>query len=155
MIRSDKSNNQVNLPNNYRAVKSYNNYKIVKENKENEYEYILEDKIILPNNKKIKKVEKKEGKSNYILRLNSKDIELPIKVRSSQNGDRMSVKNLKGTKKVKDIYIDEKIPVEKRREIPIVTDSNDTILWLPGVKKSKFDVESNGIYDIILSYEEE
>ena len=155
MIRSDKSNNQVNLPNNYRAVKSYNNYKIVKENKENEYEYILEDKIILPNNKKIKKVEKKEGKSNYILRLNSKDIELPIKVRSRQNGDRISVKNLKGTKKVKDIYIDEKIPVEKRREIPIVTDSNDTILWLPGVKKSKFDVESNGIYDIILSYEEE
>lgn len=155
MIRSDKSNNQVNLPNNYRAVKSYNNYKIVKENKENEYEYILEDKIILPNNKIIKKVEKKEGKSNYILRLNSKDIELPIKVRSRQNGDRISVKNLKGTKKVKDIYIDEKIPVEKRREIPIVTDSNDTILWLPGVKKSKFDVESNGIYDIILSYEEE
>ena len=155
MIRSDKSNNQVNLPNNYRAVKSYNNYKIVKENKENEYEYILEDKIRLPNNKIIKKVEKKEGKSNYILRLNSKDIELPIKVRSRQNGDRISVKNLKGTKKVKDIYIDEKIPVEKRREIPIVTDSNDTILWLPGVKKSKFDVESNGIYDIILSYEEE
>ena len=155
MIRSDKSNNQVNLPNNYRAVKSYNNYNIVKENKENEYEYILEDKIILPNNKIIKKVEKKEGKSNYILRLNSKDIELPIKVRSRQNGDRISVKNLKGTKKVKDIYIDEKIPVEKRREIPIVTDSNDTILWLPGVKKSKFDVESNGIYDIILSYEEE
>ena len=155
MIRSDKSNNQVNLPNNYRAVKSYNNYKIVKENRENEYEYILEDKIILPNNKIIKKVEKKEGKSNYILRLNSKDIELPIKVRSRQNGDRISVKNLKGTKKVKDIYIDEKIPVEKRREIPIVTDSNDTILWLPGVKKSKFDVESNGIYDIILSYEEE
>ena len=155
MIRSDKSNNQVNLPNNYRAVKSYNNYKIVKENKENEYEYILEDKIILPNNKIIKKVEKKEGKSNYILRLNSKDIELPIKVRSRQNGDRISVKNLKGSKKVKDIYIDEKIPVEKRREIPIVTDSNDTILWLPGVKKSKFDVESNEIYDIILSYEEE
>ena len=89
------------------------------------------------------------------MRLNSKDIELPIKVRSRQNGDRISVKNLKGTKKVKDIYIDEKIPVEKRREIPIVTDSNDTILWLPGVKKSKFDVESNGIYDIILSYEEE
>ena len=45
--------------------------------------------------------------------------------------------------------------VEKRNTIPVVTDSNNTILWLPGVKKSKFDVESNGIYDIILSYEEE
>ena len=67
----------------------------------------------------------------------------------------MMVKNLGGTKKIKDIYIDEKIPVEKRNEIPVVTDANNTILWLPGVKKSKFDVETNGIYDIILSYEEE
>ena len=103
----------------------------------------------------IKKVMQKEGKSNNILRLNSKDICLPIKVRNRKNGDRIMVKNLFGSKKVKDIYIDEKIPLEKRREIPIVTDSNNMILWLPGVKKSKFDVESDGIYDIILSYEEE
>ena len=67
----------------------------------------------------------------------------------------MMVKNLNGTKKVKNIFIDEKIPKAKRDEIPIVTDSNNTILWLPGVKKSKFDVETSGIYDIILSYEEE
>ena len=52
-------------------------------------------------------------------------------------------------------YINEKIPIELRDELPVVTDSKDTILWLPGVKKSKFDVESNGMYDIILSYEEE
>ena len=80
---------------------------------------------------------------------------LPLKVRSRQNGDKMMVKNLGGTKKIKDIFIDEKIPLERRKEIPIVTDSNNTILWLPGVKKSKFDVETTGIYDIILSYEEE
>ena len=103
----------------------------------------------------IKKVKEKNGKSNYVIRLNSKDIKLPIIVRSRLIGDKMEVKNLGGTKKIKDIYIDEKIPLEKRKEIPIVTDSNNTILWLPGVKKSKFDVESNGIYDIILSYEEE
>ena len=155
LIKSNKSNNKVNLPNNWQAIKSYNYYKIVKINKEDDYEYILEDKLILPNHMVIKKVKEKDGKSNYVIRLNSKDIKLPIIVRSRLIGDKMEVKNLGGTKKIKDIYIDEKIPLEKRKEIPIVTDSNNTILWLPGVKKSKFDVESNGIYDIILSYEEE
>ena len=155
MIRSSKSNNRVELPNHYQAIKSYNNYKIIKIREENEYEYSLEDKIVLANHMVIKKVPAKEGKSNYILRLNSKDIKLPIKVRSRKDGDKISVKNLNGNKKVKDIYIDEKIPREKRKDIPIVTDSNNTILWLPGVKKSKFDVETSGIYDIILSYEEE
>ena len=155
LIRSSKSNNRINLPNNYRAIKSYNYYKIVKVNKEDSYEYTLEDQVRLPNKMIIKKVSNREGKSNNILRLNSKNIKLPLKVRSRKNGDKMMVKNLGGTKKIKDIYIDEKIPVEKRNEIPVVTDANNTILWLPGVKKSKFDVETNGIYDIILSYEEE
>ena len=155
LIRSEKSNTRLNLPNNYVAIKSYNYYKIGKVNKEDSYEYTLESELKLPNNKIIKKVLNKEGKSNNILRLNSQDIKLPLKVRTRRNGDKMMVKNLGGTKKIKDIYIDEKIPVEKRNEIPVVTDANNTILWLPGVKKSKFDVETNGIYDIILSYEEE
>ena len=155
MIRKGKSNSSITLPNNYQALKSYNYYKIEKINKEAAYEYILEDEVILPNHKVIRKVSQKEDKSNNTIRLNSKDITLPIKIRTRKNGDRMLVKNLNGTKKIKNIFIDEKIPIAKRGEIPIVTDSNNTILWLPGVKKSKFDVETSGIYDIILSYEEE
>ena len=155
MIRKGKSNSSITLPNNYQALKSYNYYKIEKINKEAAYEYILEDEVILPNHKAIRKVSQKEDKSNNTIRLNSKDITLPIKIRTRKNGDRMLVKNLNGTKKIKNIFIDEKIPIAKRGEIPIVTDSNNTILWLPGVKKSKFDVETSGIYDIILSYEEE
>lgn len=155
MIRKGKSNSSITLPNNYQALKSYNYYKIEKINKEAAYEYILEDEVILPNQKAIRKVSQKEDKSNNTIRLNSKDITLPIKIRTRKNGDRMLVKNLNGTKRIKNIFIDEKIPIAKRGEIPIVTDSNNTILWLPGVKKSKFDVETSGIYDIILSYEEE
>ena len=103
----------------------------------------------------IKKISSSEIKNNYVLRLNSKDIKLPIIVRSRHNGDKIEVKNLGGTKKVKDILIDEKVKMSQRNNFPIVTDSNDVVLWLPGVKKSKFDVERDGIYDIILSYEEE
>lgn len=155
LIRNNKSNGKVNLPNDYKAIKSYNYFKIAKINKERSYEYILKEQVNLPNNMVIKKVSKKGGKSNNVLRLNSHDIVLPLIVRTRKKGDKIIVKNLGGSKKVKDILINEKIPIELRDELPVVTDSKDTILWLPGVKKSKFDVESNGIYDIILSYEEE
>ncbi len=155
MLKSTKSNAQISLPDDYVALKSYNYYKIVKINKEENYEYILESKVVLPNNMVIKRCKENNGTSNFVLRLNSQDISLPLKVRSRLPGDKIAVKNLGGSKKVKDIYIDEKISKINRDNIPIVTDNKGTILWLPGIKKSKFDVETDGIYDIILSYEEE
>ena len=100
----------------------------------------------------IKRVKKSSDKSNYTIRLDSTKISLPLKVRTREFGDKIEIKNLGGHKKVKDILIDEKIPVEKRNNIPVVTDSKNTILWLPGLKKSKFDMETDQIYDIILLY---
>src|SRR5690606_20586527 len=46
---------------------------------------------------------------------------LPVIVRTRKQGDRMSVKGLNGTKKLKDIFIDEKIPLYKRNSWPVVT----------------------------------
>lgn len=155
MIRNNKTNSSITLPNNYQAIKSYNYYKIVKINKEESYEYTLKDKVTLPNKMVIKRVKKSSDKSNYTIRLDSTKISLPLKVRTREFGDKIEIKNLGGHKKVKDILIDEKIPVEKRNNIPVVTDSKNTILWLPGLKKSKFDMETDQIYDIILLYEEE
>ena len=60
-----------------------------------------------------------------------------------------------GTKKVKDIFIDSKIPTEDRNSWLLVCDSNDNIIWLPGLKKSKFDKEINEKYDIILMFVKE
>ena len=76
-------------------------------------------------------------------------VKLPLIIRTRKTGDKMQVKNL-GTKKVKDILINEKIDIDKRNNIPIVIDSKNNILWLPGIKKSKFDVGKNEKYDIIL-----
>ena len=38
----------------------------------------------------------------------------------------------------------------ERKVYPIVTDSDNKILWIPGIKKSEFDKEKNEKYDIIL-----
>ena len=50
------------------------------------------------------------------------------------------------------IFIDKKITVNERNTWPIVVDSNDVIVWLPGLKKSKFDKQKSEKYDIILKY---
>ena len=64
----------------------------------------------------------------------------------------MIIKNMNNAKKIKDIFIDEKIPKEERDTYPIVVDNNDNILWIPGIKKSKFDKSNDENYDIILWY---
>ncbi len=155
LLKSKKSNGYVNLPNGYVAIKDYKLFRIEHNIKENKYHYIIDDIVKIPNKGIIKKIKSSDSKSNYVIRLNSKDIKLPLIVRNRNNGDKMEIKNLGGTKKIKDIFIDEKVSLGKRKDFPVVVDSNNVILWLPGVKKSKFDVERLGKYDIILSYEEE
>jgi tRNA(Ile)-lysidine synthetase-like protein len=150
MITSKKSNNQINLNNGYIARKDYNILSIIKEKSNEEYEVIFDN--YFENDEWI--IEKKDSdkKSNFVLRLDSNDIKLPLIIRNKKDSDKIYVKNL-GTKKVKDIFINEKISIDKRKTYPILVDSNNTVLWLPGLKKSKFDKEKNEKYDIILTSE--
>ena len=60
---------------------------------------------------------------------------------------------MNGTRKVNDIFIDSKLSKRNRDAFPVVCDSNDNILWLPGLKKSKFDDINTRDCDIIIEYE--
>src|SRR5699024_11027311 len=75
-----------------------------------------------------------QGKYTYIC--NHDEITLSLHVRSRRPGDRMEWKGLKGRKKLKDIFIDHKIPLHIRDDWPIVTDASGRILWVIGLKKS-------------------
>lgn len=85
-------------------------------------------------------------------RINSSEICLPLFVRTRNTADKMQVKGMNRFKKIKDIYIDEKVPLTQREVQPIVVDSNDNVIWIPGIKKSVFDKKENEEYDIILRY---
>lgn len=60
----------------------------------------------------------------------------PLRVRHRRDGDRMRILGLNGSKKVQDMFVDAKIAPSLRGTVPIVTDANGQILWVPGVRRS-------------------
>ncbi|AJS60748.1 tRNA lysidine(34) synthetase TilS [Paenibacillus sp. IHBB 10380] len=60
----------------------------------------------------------------------------PLTLRSRQDGDTMKVMGLGGSKKVKDLLIDEKIPPSMRQCIPMIVDGCNNMLWIPGIRRS-------------------
>lgn len=153
LINSSKANSFINLPNEVIARKNYNYFEIIKEIEDiGNYEIELDEVAMLPNNRKIEKISDTIDNSNNICRLNSNEVSLPLIVRTRRIGDKISVKGLNGTKKVKDIFIDKKIPLLDRDNWPIVVDSKGNVVWIPGIKKSRFDKKKTESYDIILKY---
>ena len=153
LIISKKGNSYIYLPNNIKAVKEYNLLKFTTYNEEsNGYEIELIDSVNLPNSHVIEKISESTMTGNDVCYLNSEEIKLPIRIRTRIDGDRIYVKNMNGSRKVNDIFIDSKIKKADRDLWPIVVDSNDEIIWIPNLKKSKFDKTKTKNYDIILRY---
>lgn len=65
----------------------------------------------------------------------SEHVVFPLTIRHRQPGDRMTYKGLKGTKKIKDILIDEKVPAMERDKAWVVEDATGTIVWLISYRK--------------------
>ena len=149
-INSNKASVSFNLPNNYLVVKEYNHV-YFKKNIDMVMPYDMEllDEVFLPNGLTIKRLNECKTDGNDVLRLNSNDVILPLRVRTRRNGDRMKIKNMNGTKKVSEVLINAKIPASKRDLWPIVVDSEDKIVWIPKVKKSKYNRLKHEECDII------
>lgn len=102
-------------------------------------------KLTLPNGHTLTVSETSASKveSKYVYYVREKDIVLPLTVRTRRAGDRMTYRGLNGTKKIKDILMDEKIPNMKRDSIWIIEDGEGKIIWLVGLKKSFTQLEKN------------
>ncbi len=153
LINSQKSNSVVHLPNNVIVIKTYNELSFsYDEDIHTEYEIEVQKLVNLPNGKIIEQIFDTQDTSNNVIRLSSKEVALPLYVRNKKDGDKMEVKGLNGSKKISDIFIDSKIKPSERMNWPVVLDSENTIVWLPGLKKSKLDKKTTEEYDIILRY---
>lgn len=152
LINGSKANSSINLPGEFIAIKSYNYFYI--ENNENEsvdYNFSLDENVKLFNGKTLSIVKEDKLNNNFVIRLDSKEIKLPLCIRNKKIGEKMELRDL-GSKKIKDIFIDSKIPLKERDNYPLLVDSNDKVLWIPGVKKSKYGKKNNEYYDIIIKY---
>ncbi len=152
LVTSSKPNAFIYLPLGFKGVRSYDKFELVKFSDVHSYDFEFNEFINLPNGKNIELVKNTSVNDNNVIRLNSADVLLPLHVRTRLNGDRMVIKNMIGSRKIKDIFIDCKVPMHDRDLWPIVLDSASNIVWLPGLKKSKFDKKIGEDCDIILKY---
>ncbi|KNF07820.1 tRNA(Ile)-lysidine synthase TilS [Gottschalkia purinilytica] len=75
-----------------------------------------------------------------------------IYIRNRKNGDRFTPMGMNGSKKLKDFFIDEKIPKEYRDIIPIIEHDGD-IMWIVGYRISeKYKITSNTKNVLVLKY---
>lgn len=155
LVKSSKPNCFISLPNKKNLIKSYNKLYFSENGKYDKYCFNLENYVSLFNGYCIKRIHTLDDTSNYVTALNSNEIKLPIYVRNKIDGDTIEILGLNGKRKIKNIFIDEKIPKSIRGNYPIVVDSKGKVLWIPGLKKSKYDKSKHGKYDIILKYQKE
>lgn len=152
LIYSNRANAFVNLPNEVIATKTYQSLELKKVTNEiTTYEVEIASYVELPNHHIIEKVEDLTENGNDTCRLSSDEVSLPLIVRTRRFGDKMAVKG-NGTKKIKEIFIDKKVKLSDRDLWPVVVDSKGVVVWLPGLKKSKYDKKKSESYDIILKY---
>ena len=159
IINSEKPNLTLDFPMNITIVKEYDKIYINKKNKiitNNEYKIKFDDNITI-DNLNLYKIEETDNDGNNICRLNSKEIKLPLYFRNRKDGDFIILKGNNHKKKIKEIFIEEKIPLKIRKTYPLLIDSNNNILWIPNIKKSKFCIKKDEInknYDIIIKCNE-
>jgi tRNA(Ile)-lysidine synthase len=63
------------------------------------------------------------------------EVALPLVARNWREGDKFVPFGLKGSKKVHDVFIDEKVPISERTMIPLISDA-DGVIWVTGVRRA-------------------
>ena len=150
LLNNTKPNIKIDLPNNKEIVKEYNKL-IIKDKTSDIKNYKIEfnDKIEIEN-LIIEKIESEDDDSNSVCRLNSKDITLPLYIRNREDGDYIILKGSNNRKKIKEIFIEKKLPLKKRNNYQLLVDSNNNIILIPNIKKIKFCNKKSENYDIII-----
>jgi tRNA(Ile)-lysidine synthase len=145
LIHHPQPSGQLDFPNGLKVSRSYHSLSFQFQPSTVEsyhFEMTEPGMILLPDGREIKS-EYVEGEilatNSYTALFNASSLKWPIIIRSRKIGDRMTIKGMKGSKKLKAIFIDQKVPVQERNMWPVLTDKEGCIIWLPGLKKSSFE----------------
>jgi len=149
---------EVYLPDNLRAKKSYNQLIIYKKriskNWVDEISIPWEYNILISGKTNIKALgidfetkiidsveikpslyfKGKKPKGEFIEFIDYDKVKFPLKLRNRRIGDRFYPLKMLGEKKVKEYFMDNKIPKSHRDLIPILVDSENKIIWIVGMR---------------------
>lgn len=153
-VQRGSTGKAIMLPNNIRVLNNYGDINLyfssIEETSDNKGEY----KLLVNNNNKLDDIglniilevidnkEKVNFDDDMLIKYFDFDkVNGEIKLRYRKNGDRFIPLGMKGSKKLKDLFIDLKIPRNERDYIPLIT-FGDQIGWIIGYRISdKFKID--------------
>lgn len=139
-----ESGKQVDLPGGYVAVRIYSEIKFIK--KSNPIDYCKELKIgknyIKEADYTVEIIESKRG-------IDAEKLALPLYARPKRSGDFIEIKGINGRKKIKNLYTDEKLPIDKRERYPLIMSDEKVVFALGRCGKDFLsDEKSKNVYTI-------
>ncbi len=154
ILESEKPNAKMKLLNTYIAIKSYDTFQFLKQTpKENGSEILqIPCEGVWQFRDGIFTISKAKPNINSGICLdlwyNNLDFIFPITVRNRMDGDKIITAS--GSKKLKDLFIDLKLPMNERNSLPVVLDASGNILWVPSIKIA--NITKNGDKVIYIAY---
>jgi tRNA(Ile)-lysidine synthetase-like protein len=146
LITNPKPHVEIRLDDNLFIFKSYDTITFTNEKPTyTDYEFIINDfsETKLPDGGLviITKNPNKYYGNIYKLCYNNLDFIFPLVIRNRRSGDKVTTTS--GTKKIKDLLIDKKIPLHARNTLPLIINNDQEILWIPTVYKTQTYGEKN------------
>ena len=99
----------------------------------------------------------KTERHKEILRLiENNEIETQEELCKALNDENYVVTQATVSRDIRDLHlfkvagVEKKLPLKKRNNYPLLVDSNNNIIWIPNIKKSKFCNKKSENYDIII-----
>lgn len=62
-------------------------------------------------------------------------LQYPLTLRSWKQGDRFMPLGMNGYKKVSDFFIDQKVPLPQKSQVPILVNGNGELVWIAGMRQ--------------------
>jgi tRNA(Ile)-lysidine synthase len=69
----------------------------------------------------------------WTVRLDPRDTRFPLRIRAWRPGDRVTTTG--GTKSLKKLFLEERIPRSRRATLPVLTDATGRVLWVAGIAR--------------------
>jgi len=146
IVSQDEPHKVLKLPEGIRVEKSYHHLMVKHQQSApppfHYYFNSIPDKVSIEEIGKEMKFEILEGRDHLIHQecphrayFDWRKVIMPLTIRNARPGDRFQPLGMKGKKKIKDFFIDEKVPLKERKLIPILL-FGDVVGWVGGMRIS-------------------